>query len=89
MRVMTVLSESLVIAFGVFLTALAALSAVESQLAERFLKSFASSARASPFLWLLSGSGCHETVTASAVKSGRTSDVTTLACSHRSGSIQP
>ena len=46
---MTVLSGSLVIAFGVFLTALAALSAVKPQLAERFLKSFASSARAHYF----------------------------------------
>jgi hypothetical protein len=46
MWVMTVLSGSLVVAFGVFLTALAALSAVKPQLAERFLKSFASSARA-------------------------------------------
>ena len=46
---MTVLSGSLVIAFGVFLTALAALSAVKPQLAERFLKSFASSTRAHYF----------------------------------------
>ena len=46
---MTVLSGSLVIAFGVFLTALAALSTIKPQLAERFLKSFASSARAHYF----------------------------------------
>ena len=43
---MEVLSGVVVVAFGVFLTGLAVLIAIKSQLAERFLRSFASSARA-------------------------------------------
>jgi hypothetical protein len=43
---MEVLSGMLVVAFGVFLVGLAALIAIKPQLAERFLRSFASSARA-------------------------------------------
>ena len=42
---MRVLSGILVVAFGVFLVGLAVLIAVKPQLAERFLRSFASSAR--------------------------------------------
>jgi hypothetical protein len=43
---MRALSGVVVVAFGVFLTGLAALIAVKPRLAERFLRSFASSARA-------------------------------------------
>jgi hypothetical protein len=43
---MEVLSGVVVVAFGVFLIGLAVLIAIKSQLAERFLRSFASSARA-------------------------------------------
>ena len=43
---MEVFSGMFVVAFGVFLVGLAALIAIKPQLAERFLRSFASSARA-------------------------------------------
>lgn len=43
---MEVLSGVVVVAFGVFLAGLAVLITIKSQLAERFLRSFASSARA-------------------------------------------
>jgi hypothetical protein len=43
---MEVLSGMLVVAFGVFLVGLAALIAIRPRLAERFIRSFASSARA-------------------------------------------
>jgi hypothetical protein len=43
---MRILSGMLVVSFGVFLTGLAALIATKPRLAERFLRSFASSARA-------------------------------------------
>jgi hypothetical protein len=46
MVMLEVLSGMLVVAFGVFLTGLAVLIAIKPQLAERFLRSFASSARA-------------------------------------------
>jgi hypothetical protein len=58
MLVMTVLSGSLVIAFAVFLIALSALIAIKPPLAERFLQSFASSARThyvEQFLRLIAG----------------------------------
>ena len=45
-RGLEVLSGMLVVAFGVFLIGLAVLIAIKPQLAERFLRSFASSARA-------------------------------------------
>jgi hypothetical protein len=45
-EIMEVLSGMLVAAFGIFLIGLAVLSAIKPQLAERFLGSFASSARA-------------------------------------------
>jgi hypothetical protein len=44
--IMRVLSGILVVGFGVFLIGLAVLIAVQPQVAERFLRSFASSARA-------------------------------------------
>jgi hypothetical protein len=44
--IMELLSGILVVAFGAFLIGLAALIAIKPQLAERFLRSFASSARA-------------------------------------------
>ena len=44
--IVEVLSGILVVAFGVFLVGLAVLIAIRPQLAERFLRSFASSARA-------------------------------------------
>jgi hypothetical protein len=43
---MEVLSGMLVVAFGIFLIGLAVLIAIKPQLAERFLRSFASSAQA-------------------------------------------
>ena len=43
---MKVLSGILVVAFGVFLTGLSVLMTAKPRLAERFLRSFASSARA-------------------------------------------